>query len=76
MWTNQETQLLSRELLQIMSYTLYYNILVLQDGKVGVMCVVTGQWGLTKPSSIFFSLGIVRDIVPPFIPYRKYTGKI
>ena len=32
------------------------------------MRVVTSQWGLTRPSSIyFFSLGIVRDIVPPII---------
>ena len=30
-------------------------------------CVVTSQWGLTRPYSIFFSLGIVRDIVPPVI---------
>ena len=27
-------------------------------------CVVTSQWGLAGPSSIFFSLGIVKDIVP------------
>ena len=41
--------------------------LVLLNGKLGVMRVVTSQWGLTRPSSIFFSLGIVRDVVPPVI---------
>ena len=41
--------------------------LVLLDGKLGVMRVVTSQWGLTSPSSIFFSLGLVRDIVPLII---------
>ena len=39
--------------------------LVLLNGKLGVMRVVTSQWGLTRPSSTFFSSGIVRDIVPP-----------
>ena len=38
--------------------------LVLLNGKLGVMHVVTGQCGITRPSSIFLSLGIVRDIVP------------
>ena len=41
--------------------------LVLPNGKLGVMRVETSQCGLTRPSSIFFSLGIVRDIVPPVI---------
>ena len=41
--------------------------LVLLNGKLGVMCVVTSQLGLTRPSSIFFSLGLVRDIVPTII---------
>ena len=31
------------------------------------MRVVTSQWGLTRPSSIHFRLGIVRDVVPPII---------
>ena len=34
---------------------------------LGVMRVVTSQWGLTRPSSIYFGLGIVRDVVPPII---------
>ena len=38
--------------------------LVLRNGKLGVMCVVISQWGLTRPSSVFFSLGTVRDVVP------------
>ena len=38
--------------------------LVLLNGKLGVMRVVTSQWGLTRPSSIYFSLDIVRDVVP------------
>ena len=29
--------------------------------------VLTSQWGFTRPSSIYISLGIVRDIVPLFI---------
>ena len=41
--------------------------LFLLNGKLGVMRVVTSQWGLSRPSSIFFSLGIVRGIVPPII---------
>ena len=36
-------------------------------GKLGVVRVLTSQWGFTRPSSICFSLGIVRDIVPLFI---------
>ena len=39
--------------------------IVLLNGKLGVMRVVTSQWGLTRPSSTFFSSCIVRDIVPP-----------
>ena len=45
--------------------------LVLLDGKLGVMRVVTSQGGLTRLSSIFFSVGKVRDIVPPVIHQRK-----
>ena len=39
-------------------------IQILFYGKLGVMRVVTSQWGLTRPSSICVSLGIVRDVVP------------
>ena len=48
---------------------------VLQNGKVGVMRVVTSQWGLTRSLSIFFSLGIVRDIVPHVILLLKIKIK-
>ena len=47
--------------------------LVLLNGKLGVMRVVTSQGGLTRPSSIFFSLGIVRDVVPPVIECLNIT---
>ena len=40
---------------------------VLLNRKLGVVLVVTSHLGLTRPSSIFFSFGIVRDIVPPVI---------
>ena len=36
--------------------------------------VLTSQRGFTRPSSINFSLGIVRDIVPPIIHRRKLGG--
>ena len=36
-------------------------------GKLGVVRVLTSQWGFTRPSSVNFSMGIVRDIVPPII---------
>jgi len=39
-------------------------------GKLGVVRVLTSQWGFTKPSSIYISLGTVRDIVPLFIPLK------
>ena len=48
--------------------------LVLLNGKLGVMRVVTSQLGLTRPSSIFFSSGIVRDIVPPIIHSLSVAG--
>ena len=44
---------------------------VLLNGKLGVMRVATSQWGFTRPSSIFFSLGVVRDIVPPVIKKKQ-----
>ena len=44
---------------------------ILFYGKLGVMRVVTSQWGLTRPFSIYFSLGIVRDVVPPIISQRN-----
>ena len=47
--------------------------LVLLNGKLGVMRVVTGQRGLTRPSSIFFSMDIVRDIVPLVMETRPDT---
>ena len=40
---------------------------ILFYGKLGVVRVLTSQWGFTRPSSIYFNLGIVRDIVPLFI---------
>ena len=41
---------------------------ILFYGKLGVVRILNSQWGFTRPSSIFFfSLGIVRDIVPLFI---------
>ena len=48
--------------------------LVLLNGKLGVMHVVTSQWGLTRPSSLFHSLGIVRDIVPLVICLHEVFG--
>ena len=42
---------------------------ILFFGKLGVVRVLSGQWGFTRPSSIYFSLGIVRDIVPLFIAW-------
>ena len=41
--------------------------LVLLNEKLGVMRVVTSQWGLTRPSSIFSNLVTVRDIVTPIM---------
>ena len=41
--------------------------------------MLTGQLGFTRPSSIYFSLGIVRDIVPLFIiceVHRKASYKL
>ena len=32
-----------------------------------VLRIVSSQWGLIGPYSIFFSLGIMRDIVPPIV---------
>ena len=32
--------------------------------KLGVVLLLTSQWVFTRPTSIFFSLGIVRDIAP------------
>ena len=37
---------------------------ILFYGKLGVVRVLTSQLGFTRPSSIYFSLGIVRNIVP------------
>ena len=37
--------------------------------------VVAGQWGFSRPSSIYFSLGVVRDIVPLFIEAIAQIGK-
>ena len=48
--------------------------LVLLDGKQGAMRVVTRQLGLTRPLSIFFSVGLVRDIVPPVIHEGDNSG--
>ena len=43
--------------------TVYYMLTKwILNVKLGVMRVVTSRWGLTRLSSIFFSLGIVRDI--------------
>ena len=39
------------------------------------MRVVAGQWGFPRPSSIYFSLGVVRDIVPLFIEAFAQIGK-
>ena len=39
-------------------------------GKLGVVRAFTSQWGFTRHSSINFSLGIVRDIVPPIMKHR------
>ena len=36
-------------------------------GKLGVVRILTSQRGFRRLSSIFFSVGIVRDIVPPII---------
>ena len=36
-------------------------------GELGVVRVLTSQGGFTRPSSIYFRLGIVRDIAPLFI---------
>ena len=36
--------------------------------------ISTSQWGFTRPSSIYFSLGIVRDIVPLVILNHKQVG--
>ena len=47
---------------------------VLLNRKLGVVLVVTSHLGLTRPSSIFFSFGIVRDIVPRIIHWRKLSG--
>ena len=45
---------------EILFFRLFY-------GKLGVVRVLTSQWGFTRPSSICFSLGLVRDIVPLLI---------
>ena len=50
--------------------------LVLLDGKLGAMRVVTSQLGLTRPLSIFFSVGLVRDIVPPDIHEGDNSGNL
>ena len=39
-------------------------------GKLGVVRAFTSQWGFTRHSSINFSLGIVRDIVPLIMKHR------
>ena len=36
--------------------------------------VSTSQWGFTRPSSIYFSFGIVRDIFPLFIKNRHISA--
>ena len=36
-------------------------------GKLGVVRILTSQRGFRRLSSIFFSVGIVRDIVPAII---------
>ena len=45
--------------------------LVFLDGKLGVICVVTSQRGLTRPSSMFLSVGIVGDIIPHVILWSE-----
>ena len=44
--------------------------LVLLNGKLGVMRGVTSQLALTRPSSIFLSMGIRRDSDPLAIHIR------
>ena len=34
---------------------------ILFYGRLGVVRVITSQWGFTRPLSIYFSLGLVRD---------------
>ena len=43
-------------------------------GKLGVVRVLTSQWGFTRPFSIYFSLSIVRDIDPPIIEGIVLSG--
>ena len=45
-------------------------------GKLGVVRVLISQLGLTRPSFILFSLGIVREIVPLVIneENKKHYG--
>ena len=50
---------------QCLTHTTVFQILFY--GKLGVTRVLNSQWGLTRPSSIYFSLSIVRDIVLPVI---------
>ena len=45
-------------------------------GKLGVVRVLTSQWGFTRLSSIHFSLGIVRDIVPLFLLLRSCLNDV
>ena len=39
-----------------------FSKLVLLNGELGVMHVVTSQLGLTRPFSVFLSFGMKRDI--------------
>ena len=46
-------------------------IQILCYGKLGVARVFSSQWKFTRPSSIYFSVGIARDIVPLVINYLE-----
>ena len=43
-------------------------------GKLGVARMLTSQWGFARPSSIFFGLGVVRNIVPLVRVYKRHKN--
>ena len=47
---------------------------ILFYGKLGAVRVSSSQRGFTRPSAIYFSVGIVRDIVSPIIAHMFVTN--